>query len=130
MLSVKKVLGEPSTQGVGARLPRGMACSGSPVSAMSLGIEVRRLSTRPLASSNGDKTAGSASSQLRSVLLTVEPYLSGNGGIMDGGEAPVPCLLIYEVPACNSQSVTQYLRHHGLHGMHANQQFARVDDND
>ena len=49
---------------------------------------------------------------------------------MDGRKPPVPCLLTYEVPAYMSQSVTQSLDNHGLHEMHANQQFARVDDND
>ena len=82
---VASALGEPVTQGG--------TSSGSAVSALPLGTEVRRLSTRPLASANGDAgTAKPKSKRLRpSLLEDVEtPHRSG-GCTMDGRKPPLPC---------------------------------------
>ena len=78
-------LGEPSTQGG--------TSSGSPVPAVQLGTEVRRLSTRPLASAKGDAgTAISASGRLRPEPPNEEPPHRNGDGTWHGREPPVACL--------------------------------------
>ena len=102
---VANALGEPVTQGG--------TSSGSPVSALPLGTEDRRLSTKPLASAKGDAgTAKPKSKRLRPVPLDVEtPHRSGDC-TMDGRKPPVPCLPS-SGSVCtqtDSHSVTRYLK--------------------
>ena len=81
---IANALGEPVTQGG--------TSSGSPVCALPLGTEDRRLSTRPLASANGDAgTAKPKSERLRPSPLDVETPHRSDGCTVDGREPPVPC---------------------------------------
>ena len=96
-------LGEPSTQGG--------TSSGSPVCALPLGTEGRRLSTRPLASAKGDAgTAKPSSKRLRPAPLDAEPPRRSGGCTMNGGEPPVPCLLSSDSACTQTAKACQYIR--------------------